>query len=807
MTTQDRMRAALEQWGPAVDAAVATGARSVLRARRPDWSDWEVQQGFDDLLKLSRGSDCAYDRPSIGASYALWYHGRRTQQALRALWPWFTGDRPPEQIVDLGCGTGATATAAYLLTAARRAVGAEPTPVRVLGVDGSPFMCEVAEEVFAALKHSRPMRALGQVPVRSDFVLDSWTRAPRHVRAGSGTLLFAGYLLDHSDHAHLRELAERFAQVADACNASRTVLMSAGSKAGSLDSILRALQSAGWRRSEPEKGPMVFSGELEACTQLRTQWYQEQAPEGLEKFRGPATWIGVEQNQVVQLERDAVARSTLFAVGGDGLLLDPEQDEAAQPEARLTIVVGAAGSGKSRVLAERIARTAETAAPSLAPRILVTAFNKPMVGLLADWVCERLGRAREVTRKGDDGWVEIEVTVNGQLVGIDFVNRDKIPTRVLGCPWNGNVPGWPSEIAKRRSDLANHFPESLIARVEPYLTPEFLDEELEQVIYARAAFDLDSYQAVDRVGRKRPIAKHSPVRHVIWHMVMAEPRPDSFVHRRISAYERFRTQIENQEQLPTEKRWSHVFVDECQDFTETDLRLLACLVHDPANLCAAGDETQSIHLGSSYRRPGLKNRRWKKWELVGSYRLPVRVCEALAPLARSLHVEHSSGGEQELDVVPPQTRKAATLGPRPIVVYGGASCVSHLTQVLNTYRPLLERDGVARVTVAEDRQLKDALAAIGWAGEIDYGSMRKIKGLERPCVIFSDKAKLPVDECVGEWVYTALTRATTLLVIVLHEEGDERISNAIAKLDPRRLLFWDNAAEQAFRRLMPAGAG
>jgi hypothetical protein len=68
-------------------------------------------------------------------------------------------------------------------------------------------------------------------------------------------------------------------------------------------------------------------------------------------------------------------------------LPDELQAAAARPDGRLTIITGAAGSGKSIALAERVALTV-VAHPRTEPdpRVLVTAFNRGMIDLLAKWV-------------------------------------------------------------------------------------------------------------------------------------------------------------------------------------------------------------------------------------------------------------------------------------------------------------------------------------------------------------------------------------------------------------------------------------
>ena len=70
------------------------------------------------------------------------------------------------------------------------------------------------------------------------------------------------------------------------------------------------------------------------------------------------------------------------------LNLDQFQDLAATPDDRLTAVIGAAGSGKSRVLVERLVRTVIDASRRAQQRVLVTTFNKLVIEQLADWFAD-----------------------------------------------------------------------------------------------------------------------------------------------------------------------------------------------------------------------------------------------------------------------------------------------------------------------------------------------------------------------------------------------------------------------------------
>ena len=62
----------------------------------------------------------------------------------------------------------------------------------------------------------------------------------------------------------------------------------------------------------------------------------------------------------------------------------------------------------------------------------------------------------------------------------------------------------------------------------------------------------------------------------------------------------------------------------------------------------------------------------------------------------------------------------------------------------------------------------------------------------------SNRAEIDTDDALEEWIFTALTRVTSLLLIVVWLDGQPEVSALLGKLDPDRLLFWDEDAERAF---------
>ncbi len=381
------MSYSLAGYAGVLDSAVGRACDRLISERGATWSSWEVAEGLEDLLALSDDRDCAYDRPSIGVSYALWYHGARTHEAVRALAPWVVGAAEPLRIVDVGCGTGATACAvAVLMAALAEANDLRPAEVVIHAADSSPFMVAVATRIFDEVR-----AFVGQGPDRLEvsFQTASWTDF-RPPASDTRPLIVGGYLFDHSDTRHVDELAKRFVRLGDDLDARGAVLFTAPTKRQMLDQAVTKLESLGWARRSVELAPPAWSGSLSQCHDVRGRWYASTGAVRPALFRKPPTWASPASPVVRAVERLGAVRDTLFDGAEASLLLDDEQDEAARPDDHPTVVVGAAGSGKSRVLAERVVRALETARPSATPLILVTAFNKSMVDQLAEWVEERM---------------------------------------------------------------------------------------------------------------------------------------------------------------------------------------------------------------------------------------------------------------------------------------------------------------------------------------------------------------------------------------------------------------------------------
>ena len=491
--------------------------------------------------------------------------------------------------------------------------------------------------------------------------------------------------------------------------------------------------------------------------------------------------------------------------------LNDEQDDVAEPSERLTALVGAAGSGKSLIICERVVRVLEQATAIEPPRILVTSFNKAMVDQLAEWTIARIENSElrlRLKQRGEpgEGSRKLRVTKGDVQSTVHFVNRDKLPTRVwmtghVGNPFTRNrASGHPSSTRHRAR------------ATEPYLGRDFLVEELELVLFGLEALDFDRYtdpSQTPRIGRKTPLSSGQRVR--VWRALEAEyesnSRPVPFIRRRIEVYLHNESRLAASEQLHLRYDYrglTHVFVDEAQDMTRADLKLFAHTPPSPKRLFVAGDSAQALHTGGTSPRPRIRGTTWQNLALSGSYRLPSLVCTALAPLAkRIIRSQAAAGDPSGPQGTIPEVRRSAVPGPRPVVVDGADT--DEMVRAMRTMSRFADSD-VDTWNVVYERGSPERIYEELERAEVPRKrvSMLKKKGLEFPLVLFPTNVMPPYEETRLEWLYTALTRATSVMMLAACPSTNESVAQALALLDAEHLMFWDDQARSAWDRLVAA---
>jgi DNA helicase-2/ATP-dependent DNA helicase PcrA len=784
---------------------------------------YELDSSTLQTLNLAAGADCHYDRPSIGLSYAVWYLPRRIHDALMALLPLCCSDEDLS-ILDLGSGNGATWMAALLIERARASLGRPPRSVRITAVDSSAPMTDCGRRMWATFADAS---ALG---VTVDSAVRTWTDAPPD---GSPSVILASYLLDHSDGTRAAELSRSLLKIAEQVRARDLVLVSASNKRGTTETVLREVTrlSQGWS-VVPGPTQAIWSGEAIGVHQVRQTFARLLSADVQSRLgRRPPSWAD-DSSVIHRLSRTAY-QSLDLGPEPQSWSLDESQELAATPSERLTVIVGAAGSGKSRVLVERLVRQLDLRRQQRsATTVLVTAFNKEVVEQLRSWTSDALaarpafhGRFRST---GSDGAGITDIHPfgpHGPVMSVEFMNWDKAPLRLFGVPYK-KVSSQSEEVLQKIIDrwCADDTSGARRRWVESrsWMTPQFLQEELTRVVYGLGAIDEHSYFNAVRKGRPQNLARAGNDRQMLWSLMRGAPRTRLYVDNRIAALQRV---FDGHRPAG----FDYLFFDECQDLLPAEFsELLPSLVPDPVRICVVGDAAQALHTGSSYARPrsvarerALPRRRWEEHNLSGSYRLPIRICEALAPLAEELlrqqrtsRASGESDARADSEVVPedlisPVSMKSAVIGVRPVMVV--AQDMSDLARqtghILTVHRELvLQQGNRPRLTYAESSEraveleralrLHEEFADVEVLGE----SMLKIKGLERPVVVWDTKNLHTTSPGASalEWAYTVLTRTTGLLIIHMSALTAPELMAFLSHMRKDRLLFWTKEAEERF---------
>lgn len=770
---------------------------------------YERQSSFNDLLSLSNNEDAMYDRPSTGLSYTLWYQAKRLQDAARALTPLLLAHDDDLTVIDIGCGTGAALLAIVLIEQGRVKLGAEPRHVTINALEPSIPMLEVAQKWWIHIEDS-PFDT-SRIHVKFSFA--SFSAIPR---AEGTCIAYAGYLFDSSDKERAFMVGSALARALKDANVSDLMIAWASMKntivRKSLDGIL---ESNEWARGNRKPTQQIWDGLIRPLVQCRKIMAAD-CDSSMQHYANNAPGWFYQYSQFQHIRRSFIPEEKLdLGERRSPFILDETQDSAAHPKLRLTAIIGAAGSGKSRVLVERLSRLVRLATPAEPQHILVTCFNKGVTAQLAEWFEESMAQStrdvERVDRLKDGGYTKYKAGASWSVL---FMNWDRVPTRIFDLP--PNISDGAATIRKSIKTL----PVKLKSQWEqrPQLTPEFIDDEHRRVIYGLGAHTLAKYLSTSRKGRKTRLFKQD--RELVWKIL--ENRPAlSFTDTRLQALLSVLEDDSFSIRELAPKTFTSVFVDEVQDFLPADLKLLESLLEDKRKLCVFGDSLQAMHIGIAFDNTTmLGGRRWKTWELNGSYRLPIRICEALLPLADAIAVHRESVKSQQIsdevvdedeqvDLVRPHAVKSAVLGVRPIVLAGTKADIRRqLAEVVRHYALLFDPAHGAKgiVTVAEyDEFLKEIFDRLKDSKKlpkdvvIEAASMSKIKGLERPLVAWSTQTNIPRRETEAEWVYTVLTRTTGVVVIAISQNTDARLRSIVGRLREDRLMFWSEKAHQEFR--------
>lgn len=770
---------------------------------------FEFRQCLREAYGLSQGEDLCYDREFTPLAYTIWYHPRRINTFLSYFLDHLLNlNTKLITLYDLGAGTGAIQWALALGWLALKKNNIPVPDIKVINVDSSPFMLAFNKD-YLWEQFSREYN-LSHQDIEVVYKVNSWQNeldlVPSH------TIIASSYMFDASDQTD--ELLEDFRDFVATHEPETLLFLTSYRKAQKLQQVERAFGEKGYLIQSGWNKSFVLSGPLNTLSKLR--WKLAQKLDGEPLLKKEVCWdeqshMGlVAKKQVMKLLFEGTRPIKKIELYNppirvvDSISLNSKQMSAARHTDTPSVIIGPAGCGKSIVIAYKIVDAVKKARGQndALLRILVSSFNKAVITQLAQWVYRLLkseyqiqnanGEVKELSAKS--GYYSLIVDAH-RKVQITFIHFDKMP----GTFVNVNSHGVNTRINYKLMGDAIDFATAAL-KIEPgehtdVLDIDFLMEEHRRVIYGLEVDiqNTEEYLNVARTGRgNRPsLPKEGPRRKLVlqvlrqFEKLLDQNGLTTFPLRRRCLIEKLNTFTHN-------KKFDFLYVDEFQDCTPADFKIFDLLLRDPDHLCIAGDLAQSVHLGTSARIPRFRDMaRRKIHRLEGSYRLPVRVSEAIKPISEAINLTFS--GEEGVGIITPY--KGSPPGARPIVVYGATDTevAEKIRDIYNSYNCY----GIDIVTILEkDSNLTHHIKSQGIKAETD--TILRLKGLEKKCIIWSVRAGIENPREVYEMVYTILSRTAAILIICLLDDIKEYYKPVIGKLNKSRLILWDQETEDCF---------
>jgi len=789
-------------------------------------STFDITRCLEELSAIRTGADFCYDRPGSAFAYAAWYHGERVNQFMGVLAASKSLDERERawRIVDLGAGTGAVAWALAGREILRAAAGDRRPPLILEMVESSRPMLRLAMLLWNALLDEFRAERIGdlvQVDSSRGWRHESW---PSMVPAAAETdLMTAHYLFDHSEAEpeSASESVYLFRKQMRHQRVSRLLCCTTSQKQPILNRLRQELASAGWQAATHEVVPGPLQGTLRRVgvfrqgraaniEDKRLMALGSAAPDFRGKARSPAVLLFAEG-------------SGLFREpAGAGDVLTKEQGRALVDQGCNVSIRGAAGSGKTLVLSLRLANRLRQGLNRLGPSpILFTSFNTRLVRKASE---DTFAFVRSMSMPADAARFKLHrdsgclaITFDGETHA-RFMTFDSVVTRLFALRPSvlGGADDSPFDLAKRivaderNAARVGKLPQAAFPLASPgeesaagrsvVRSAQFLASEFRTVFYGRARCIKSLYLdpgSVDRSGRVVPL---SAVQRAACADLLSAIN-HKFTNRRVAALQSTPRHV-----------FSEIVVDEAQDFTDADFCVMSRLCAPDARWTIAFDSSQAIRTGVTFKAPKVVPD-WSRSRLTGSYRMPLRVCEALVPVVNHIRSQQAVlGVDSQLLAAPPVPSRLAVLGSRPMVVAAPdeESFSRRIAELVHTFDPPLEtKPALSLVVLEKDRDLASALRdRFGRKSRIvaEASSVLMEKGMEFPWVVWSTRTPCEEPLDLHRLCYTVVSRCTRHLVIWLQTDARGRpnldltpVFAGAGALRRDRLLAIDADADDALR--------
>lgn len=281
-------------------------------------------------------------------------------------------------------------------------------------------------------------------------------------------------------------------------------------------------------------------------------------------------------------------------------------------------VTGGAGTGKTVAALHRLKVLAESKKND--ERILFTTYTKALTENLT---------------------VLIE-GMNFSMNGITVVNIDKL-VRDLAIKYN--IAGEEYKIFEFDSVMnPSEIWEELISVELTKYSPEFLEEEYKDVILYNNVQTLEDYIKTSRKGRGKPLSRRQ--RAEIWDYVekFKTYKAEKSLFYKDEIYNLLCAYLKKNEINP----FDYCIVDELQDFSNVELRLVRCLVDEkPNDLFMVGDPMQKIYERNiNFSNIGINVRGNRSKRLRINYRTTEEIKRLALSIIQDCHYDNFDGEEE-----------------------------------------------------------------------------------------------------------------------------------------------------------------
>jgi DNA helicase-2/ATP-dependent DNA helicase PcrA len=759
---------------------------------------YDIGECQSESYNLINNQDLCYDRQNTAFAYSLWYHARRVNTFLTFFAKKLLTTQESEiEIFDLGAGTGAVQWTVGLVLQAMKEANQKTPNVRIVNIDSSPFMLHYSKEFLwkhfcSKYTHCKSLEI--------DYEVNSWNN--KRKISVSNPWLSASYLFDISDDKEV--IKNDFTALVNTYKPTTVLLLTSAQpkKKELLSSLSTEFKAIGYKTDEVLSTSLIYKGNLPSVNEFRKYLYAETRISSIARETSwtDNSFVGTILTKPVQKEIFSTQQAKIetFSLYNPPLKvrrdieLNDLQKKAAKNTNQPAVIVGPAGCGKSVVITERIKNivTESNYNPNL--KILVTSFNKELIKSLGNWISDLLVTGKFSKTPFDDGSSNFKF-LNSNQTNIQLLHFEMLAKNIGNIKFFWYEETQHKKIIQEIITTLKSERTDLNASFDSVLNPDFILEEYHRVVYGLECYKETDYLEIIREGRGNnpTLRRNSERRKVVLECIkryntqLNSQNLQSYITRR-------RLFLRGIESGQIKTKYDYVIVDEFQDCTNADFKIFINLLRDSNNLILAGDLAQSIHIGNSskiYRDASMSKREFHR--LKGSYRLPVRISECIEEIPKSIATKRKN--EEGVNEITPY--KGSPPGARPIIVYADTleKIVVKIKAIFECYKVY----DLNQITILEkDPALRQQLLQQGISAETD--TILRLKGLEKECVLWSTRAELEFEKEVYEFIYTILTRTSSVLIVALFNETKPIYKRVINLLRKDRIILWDTMTKQKF---------